>query len=358
MNKKPIIIGSIIVLIFLFAFLGFYFHNNIKTYIEEESWIYTEPYIEKNIELASIYEGGKKLFTISDNNLKVYNNQLNQVIEENINSSNVIFKSKGSYTSFLSTDKNFFRLYKDNNMLWNKSLSSDLKQISVNKNGLVSICFIQTGYKSGVKLFDTKGEELLNIYLASTYAVDAELSSDNKTLYVAEVDFNGINAISLVKIVDVLSKTFTEIKLNSDEIIVDIEFTDTNSLLVQSNKALYSIDIDNTIHTLYNFEENDVFYSTIKDFKSPLVIEKGDYILRKITDEEERYITLNNEPQIVDVAYGKVALLFKNEVWILDGNCKVVKKCDTDEGVVDLKIFNNGRNVALIYNKKIALINI
>ena len=43
MNRKTLIIGGVIILIFVFAFLGFYFHNEINNYIENESWIYSKP---------------------------------------------------------------------------------------------------------------------------------------------------------------------------------------------------------------------------------------------------------------------------------------------------------------------------
>lgn len=356
MNKKTLIIGGVIILIFVFAFLGFYFHNEINEYIENETWIYSKPYIEKSIELAKTYEGGKNLFTLNDGALQIYDNKLKQLSSETINSSNIVFKSKGAYTALASSDKNFVRLYKGSKLLWNKEIPYDIKEISVNKNGYVSIAFVKTGYRSGVRLYSINGEELLNIDLASTYAIDMELSDNNKTLYVAEVDFNGINATSLLKAIDVSSKKFEDITIGNDEIVVDIEYS--NGLLIQTDKSIYSFDTFGYLTKLYNFEENSIYFASINDLKYPLIIENNGFLLRAVIINEERFLKLENKPLLMSVASGRLAILLENEVWVVNNNCEVIKKCEVDDGLINIKLFNNGKTLAMIFNRKIELLGI
>ena len=358
MNRKTLIIGGVIILIFVFAFLGFYFHNEINNYIENESWIYSKPYMEKSVELAKTYEGGKQLFTVTDGTMQIYDNKLKQVDSETVNSSNIIFKSKGPYTALASTDKNFVRLYKGSKLLWNKEMPFDIKEISVNKNGYVSIALVRSGYRSGVRLYSIKGEELLNIDLASTYAIDMELNDNNNSLFVAEVDFNGINATSVLKTIDVVSKEFTERVIGNDEIVVDLEYAYPSGLLIQTDKSIYSIGLDGTFSKLYSFEDNSIYYASINDVKYPFIIENNGFLLRSLKPNEERFLKLENKPQLICVAFDRMAIMLENEVWIINNNCEVIKKCEADDGLIDLKLFNNGRTLAMIFNRKVELLGI
>ncbi len=143
MSKKAIIIGIVFVLIGVFAFLGYYYHDSIQKYIEEESWIYTEPYVKKKIETANAYINGSFLYVIRDNILNIYNKNLEQVSSESLGTMEVSYAFKGPYVVLASNEKKFLSLYKDSKLVWNKNTELDIKEVSVNKNGFVSVIFTQ-----------------------------------------------------------------------------------------------------------------------------------------------------------------------------------------------------------------------
>ena len=217
MSKKNIIIGVIVILIILFAVLGFYFHDDIQKYIEEESWLYTTSYAEKEILPATTYANGYGLIAIRDNNLYVYDNKLNLENSSNINTSSVFYRSNGVYTVIASKEKNFIKLFNKNKEQWSKDLAFDIKGINVNQNGYVSVVFSQNGYKSGVKAYSANGDEISNVYLGSTYAIDADVSHDGKILYLVEVDLNGINATSNLKVVEISNNTKKVYKIDEQK---------------------------------------------------------------------------------------------------------------------------------------------
>ena len=358
MGKKAIIISIAILLVIGLGLLEYYFHDEIEKYFREEKWIYSDPYVGKTIEIATEYEGGKNLFSVLDGNLNVYNNTLDNIYNENLNTQDIIFKSKDKYTIIASAEKKFAKLFKKEAKIWDNTFDFDIKNVSVNKNGFVTISFVKIGVKSGVKLFSNEGQEIINIYLSSTYAVDTELSNDNTTLYVAEANLSGINATSLVKIVDVATEKYDEIKLNNDEIITDIEYTKNNILLVKTDKAIYSIDSLKQLSKLYSFDDNDVSYATIEDLKYPIVIERNDLVLRVIKNEDERFLYLPFKPYLYSADGGRIALYLNNEIWVINNNCDVIKKCVVENGIVNMQLFDNGKTLALIHNNKVELLGI
>ena len=139
MGKKIIRILIILSLILVIIFLGFHFHDNIKEFIEDEGWIYVEPYAQKKVETANYYISGKRLFVIRENNLNIYDKNLEVVSKDNLNSSKFCYKTKDLYTVLASLDKHFVRLYKEDSLVWQKDTSLEIKSISVNKNGYVSL---------------------------------------------------------------------------------------------------------------------------------------------------------------------------------------------------------------------------
>ncbi len=357
MSKKSIVICIVLLLILVITFLGFHFHDDIKNYIEGEGWAYIEPYTQKKIETANYYISGPKLFVIRDNNLNIYDKNLDAVLKENLSSSKLCFKSKGAYTVLSATDKHFVRLYKDKELLWNKETALEIKSVSVNKAGYTSLIFTQNGYKSGVKVFSPQGNEILNIYLASTYAIDSELSDDNKTLYIGEVDFNGINAKSSVKVVDVASNNSKSVQIDSNGIIANIE-CNNGVTYISTNKAIYSILPDATLSTVYDFSNINVKYANIENVTYPIVFDNDSSALRTIVEGQDVHLTLDEEPQLIDSNHDKVAININDEVWILSNSLVVKKKCKIQNGLIALKFIDGGKELALIYNDKVELLKI
>ena len=356
MNRKKVIIGVIIILIFVFAFLGFIFHDEIKNYIEEESWVYVAPYINKDTDVANAYVNGKELMAIKDNYLFIYNRNLETVKTENINSSDIISKSNGAYAVIASKDKNFIKAYKSGKEIWNKELSFDIKEVTINKNGYVSVVFLQNGYKSGLKLYNSNGDEILNIFLASTYAVDVEVSEDNKKLYVSEVDFNGINTKSSLKTIDVATNDSVISELGDDEIATDVE-TSKGNIYLLSNKAIYKYDKQGEKNLVYSFEGKNVIYASIENNTYPFVVESDENVVRSFKDLDY-YLTIPEEPMLVDSMNSNIAMCFKNEIWIVNDYCRVLKKIKIDSGLEKIMFFNEGKTLALIHSDKIELVNI
>lgn len=66
--------------------------------------------------------------------------------------------------------------------------NSDLLSARVNDAGWLAVTAQQSGYKGAVTVYNNKGEKIIQISLSSTFAVDAALSPDGKTVAVVTID--------------------------------------------------------------------------------------------------------------------------------------------------------------------------
>lgn len=363
MGKKVIIVLLILLLIGGFAGLGFYYHNEISNFIEEENWMQAKPYVEKNLEYSTVFTGNTNIFVVNGNNLSIYNKNLDQEYTEKINTNNVSYYSNGSYTVVASSDKGFIKLFKGSDLYWTKDVVIDIKSISLNKNGYMAIVFTQNGYKSGVKVYSNTGSEVITMYLASSYAVSAKLSEDNSFLYIAEVDANGINLKSDIKIINLKAEDSESsakvIEVGSNEMVTNVEVISPEIVYVITNKSIYYIDANDILTIVCTLDEKNTIYANIENVKVPFRIDKGDNVCISYGEELSYKIEMDSEPTLFDSIKDKCAFFFNDEVWIVNSECQIIKKCELEtSNLMSLKFFNNGDTLALMYNGRIELIKI
>ena len=70
------------------------------------------------------------------------------------------------------------------------------------------------------------------------------------------------------------------------------------------------------------------------------------------------YLTIPEEPMLVDSMNSNIAMCFKNEIWIVNDTCRVLKKIKIDSGLEKIMFFIEGKTLALIHSDKIELVNI
>lgn len=81
-------------------------------------------------------------------------------------------------------------LFKDAEKAFELSLPEGGEFLSARTNarGWLAVTAQESGYKGAVTVYDTEGEKVIQVNLSSTFAVDAALSPDNKTVAVVTMD--------------------------------------------------------------------------------------------------------------------------------------------------------------------------
>ena len=370
-NKKYIIVLCSIVCI-CFLLIGYFNYEKIVTFFNNKEWEFAESFATINEDNISEVQSGKLLYVLANNKLKLYGrNGKNEYYEEMI-TSGFINNSTDDYTVLVPKDTRQIYLFKNEELIWKNEFKWDILNVSVNKNGYVTVVYSQSGYKSSIKIFKPTGEELFTTYLASTYALDVEMSNDNKFLYIAEIDAEGIKIKSNIKIIEITN--FEEgmnsnpkvdtILIGIDTLITDIEYSNTNQLFILKDSGVDALDREQILTKLGEFEIKNTLFSSVNNLKYPIIIEKNSTGIftnetnLKIFKDEIIEFKIDKTPQNIDTMADKIALNLGDEVLFLNTNGKVVKRYELEKQLMSVKLYDNGNLAALVFRDKIELVKL
>ena len=287
--KKYIIIG--IVAIILLTLILFYcfnssFRNFVTIYVFRKS-VSQDKLIAISLnedESSYSYAYDKYIVVLNKNTLSTYNSSGNIVSENEVNISSPLFSSNNRFLAIAENNSDAIYLISGSNIIWQGNIDGKISKINVNNNGYVSVIVTGTSYKSIVISFDPKGNELFKTYLSSTIAVDMDISNDNKYLSIAEVDYSGAIAKSMIKTVSIEkaksdpSNSVIYTYTNEDNsLISSINYGTKNILACMYNDSIHSLDINEqqdskliNFNNQYNFADvnlkNSSMYSENKSF--------------------------------------------------------------------------------------------
>lgn len=371
-DKKNVIIVIIIICI-CFIFVGYFNYEKIVGFFAAKEWEFAESFASIRIENATQVEAGKKLLVFANNRFDLYGGSVKSEYSENKIVTGFTTNSCGDYFAVVSKDTNEIYLFKESELLWKNSFNWKIINISVNKNGYVTVIYSQSGYKSSIKIFKPNGTELFTTYLASTYAVDVEISNDNKTLYIAEMDTEGIKIKSNIKIIDIakieagvgVNPDVEIVPLGVDDLVVDIEFEDSNKLFIQGDSKICYMTPDKNITKICDFDTKNTLFVSIDNINVPVVVEKvstgiftNETNLKIYSKDEILEIKLDRTPQSLDTLNTTIALNLGDEVLFLNEHGKVKKRFELENQLSAVKLYDRGNLAALVFRDRIELVKL
>lgn len=261
MKKKIIIITVGILTLLLVIVISLYVANDpardwMDKYILRKNVIEENlPNIELENENVNIYAYDNHIVVLQDNNLTIYNSSGKKETTINISISNPIFKSCGKYLLIAEQNGKSAYLIYNTGLQWQKTMEGNISKVTVNKNGAVGIALTGTTHKTVIVMYGVAGTEEFKTYLASTIAVDLEISEDNKYLSFAEINTSGTMLSSVVKTVSV-----EKAKSAPAEAIIYKYEEEKNSLIVniKYNKDKLICQYDNSIYSLKDGSSNKI----------------------------------------------------------------------------------------------------
>lgn len=372
MENKKYIIYLLIIVCICFLLVGYFNYEKIVSFFNEKEWEFAESFATIKVENISQVDTGKKLLVFANNELNLYGSNSESEYKESLITTGFINNSCEDYLVAVSKDTNEVRLFKESELMWKKNFEWKVLNLSVNKNGYVTIIYSQSGYKSSIKIFKPSGEELFTTYLASTYALDVEMSNDNKTLYIAEIDAEGIKVKSNIKIINVsnieangTTPKVETILIGTDTLITDIEYTKDNKLFILKESGIDMIDSEKNIQIIGEFNIKNTLFARINNIDTPIVVEKvstgiftNETNLKIINEKETVEIKIDRTPQNVDTLNDRIALNLGDEVLFLNTKGKVVKRYELENQLQSVKLFNKGNLAALVFRNKIELVKL
>ncbi len=370
--KKRLYVLILIVFLAFGCFWGYKNRDELMMYFSNQDWKQAEITGTTTLSNHFAIDGtSSNLIVVGNNYLHGFSNNGEENFDMNVSLKNAVTSATGDYCIIGEKDGTKVYMINSNAKIWEMDIQGTLLDVSVNKNGYSAIIYKQVGYKSLIRVMKPDGTELFTTYLASTYALDAEISNDNKTLAIAEINTEGIKVESIVELInmsDLEKKNSTKFVLEDDTLITNIEYNSKNKLLIQTDSGIQIVD-NNELKVLIDKFDTNTKFVTIENESSPVVISKienglfdSSYIL-KIFDYKENDVTyeeyqIDDLPSILASKDNKIAMLIEKELIIVNLNGKLLKKYDVSGNIKSIIIFNNGNSLAVIYRDKMEFMKI
>jgi len=148
LNKKKVMIASIVALILLIFLILFIVYSACKPFRDViDKYVLMKNVVEDSTnsinidenETNYIYGYDKYISVLNKNTLKNYNSSGKLEGEITIDISNPIMATNGKFLLIAEKDKNKIYLVSGNEIIWQKELEGNIDKMSVNKNGYVAV---------------------------------------------------------------------------------------------------------------------------------------------------------------------------------------------------------------------------
>ena len=367
------------IILLVFALMIFYTVNpEFRSFIDEKILRkYTDQ--DKATEIQINAQNSPKILTYDKNigvlergEYKTYNRlgeqtNINDII--NISMANPISKSNDKYLAMAEKKGKKILLMNDNKLIWDRELDFNINNINVNSNGYVVAMGSNSMYKSIVAVISNVGDELFIIYISKNIVVDAEVSSDNKLLAIAEVNYSKPIVESMIKYISTekavkdpsnsILKTYTK-----NELIIDIKFKNKEMLLAQFSRSIsrYTKEEEKEIYKIPDTTQ----FIDISANKNIVVLEQvkdgmfiGEYQLTILTDQGRSkaiYKIGKFVPKELKVANTNIAVNLGQEVVILSIDGWEKKKYNSNKDIREVIL--SDKVCAILYKNSFNIVEI
>lgn len=354
------------------AIIFYYNSEKIVAYFQNKEWELADSVGSVTLNNNYITAEGtlSNIILVGTNYIKGYSNECKEKFDIFASFQDAVIDSAGDYC--VVAEKNGTKVYMicGDEKIWENSITGNIYNVYVNKNGYVAVTYKQTGYKSLVKIISPLGTELFTSYLASTYALDVAITNDNRTLAIAEVDTEGIHVNSAIKIIDINNLENENVKkyeLDENSLVIDVEYTDKNELLVMTDSKINMIKDDESKEIL-NYNYPNTLSMSIENKKNAISVEKVEAGLFDVkyklciysygNEIEKTEYELYDLPKQVKAYDNLIVLAMEDELLIVNTNGKLVRKCEISRNLKSMILFNNGNMVGLVFRDKIEFVKI
>ena len=370
-SKLKIIILSVISIIIILILASYTTNQEFRNYIDLN--ILGKQVTENSLETIEINsDDDPRIFAydsyigvLSKNNLNIYNSNATVISELDIDISTPIIETNDQYAIIAEDGGNKFYVINNIDISWQGRVDGNIQKVNINQNGYVTIIVSDSTYVSIVILFDSEGTELFKTYLPSTYAMCADVSTDNSYLAIGEIDYSGTVLKSNVRIMSVSSaERVYNYSSDNNNIITNIKYYDAENAICTFTDSVVSVSSVEG-EEIYTVTDDTCFmdagmtgYLSVLEKQSSGLF-SYEYDLRFISldsNTENLYILNNNLPSQVEVSGELVALNYGNEIDIVDSHGSLKKNYTSSQQIKNVVVGDS--IIGVIYRDKIEFIGV
>lgn len=223
--------------------------NILRKEVTEEETASIDLEVDKQ---QNIYAYDRFISILYNGKLSIYNSYASKEVELDVGISNPVYDTSQNYLGIAESNGQRICLISDTKILWTNKIEGNIVKISVNRNGYLSAIISGTGYKSVIITFDKNGKELFKTYLASSIAVDSDISIDGERLAIAEVVTTGTLIESKIRVIDMEkaikgegeSSAVFRYTAEAGKMITNIKYQEKGQLVCMYDDSIHMIDND------------------------------------------------------------------------------------------------------------------
>lgn len=370
-SKLKIIILSIISIIVILVLASYTTNQDFRNYIDLN--ILGKQVTENSLETIeinsddnpTIFAYDSYIGVLSKNNLNIYNSNATVISELDIDISTPIIETNDQYAIIAEDGGNKFYVINNIDISWQGRVDGNIQKVNINQNGYVTIIVSNSTYVSIVILFNSDGTELFKTYLPTTYAMCADVSTDNSYLAIGEIDYSGTVLKSNVRVMDVSSaERVYDYSSDNNNIITNIKYYDAENAICTFTDSVVSVSSVEG-EEIYTVTDDTCFmdagmtgYLSVLEKQSSGLF-SYEYDLRFISldsNTENLYILNNNLPSQVEVSGELVALNYGNEIDIVDSHGSLKKNYTSSQQIKNVVVGDS--IIGVIYRDKIEFIGV
>ena len=374
---KKIVIISILLLIVVGVIVLYNFLPPFQEF--SDKYIFRKEVSQSDVQAISInseeYNSvcafDRYIVIMKKSSIEGYTSGTRKAFSVDVTINNPIFDSEGRFLLVAEKNGQKVCIISNENILWQKSLEGEITGVSINKNGYSAIILKQASYKSVIIVLDPDGKELFTTYLASTFAIDVNISNDNKYLAIAEVNSNGSTSKSNIKIISIekaknlpLESVVNTFESEAGELITGIKYQDKNKLVSMYNDKINLIH-NNENNTIYELSDSNISFADIqlngsiviaKDISSGLFSAQTELKIIDIDNNKEIIYSLDNVAKSLYTKNNIIAINMGTEVRFLNSMGWLIRRYTSRQEIKDILLFNNAAGI--IYRDKIEIVNL
>lgn len=370
---KIVIVSLMLILIITTIYLycnnrkveKFFDENIFRKTIEEEGLQSIEISNDAKTHICTYHNN---IGILSNNELKIYNSYGKQEGILNITITNPIFSNGGKYLAIAEKSGSKIYLIADQNIVWQSDIEGKIEKISINKNGYIVASVSQTSYKSVVITFNPQGREICKTYLSYTYAVDMDISNNNKQLAIAETNLSGIQIKSSIRIIDLEKleqeaeeSTIYNKQVDSNSTITSIKYDETGNLIAMLDNKIIKIS-NGEEQEIWKYSENTLFADIdLKNRTVQIILaqsEEGEIEVKvkNNTKEKTRTYIINSIPKEITTKANTIAVNTGSEVYFIKANGFLKNKYQSTQEIKEIVM--SEEIAAIVYKNKIEIIKL
>jgi hypothetical protein len=183
--------------------------------------------------------------------IQVFDAKGNETLRDALRMNDPMIRSDNGRAIVFDVGGSAVRVFDSAGVLSGFDSENRLISASINKNGWFCVCEQEgSGYKGTVLVYNEEGRNVYKAYVASGYVLSAELSRDNRFLAILTVSDDGGRIIFYSLSGEQAIGTYQL----TDELILDVRFTQRGDVLAVTQRGLLLIDRDGVGKPVYDFD--------------------------------------------------------------------------------------------------------